>query len=132
MTRNTWIEPVSPEAGGFRRQAGGLVAISRWLSEATPPEASDERQCIPEGCQREAGVRRDFGPDNSETGCDPSGIGLFAHVYSGGIAKLNPRLIAGIPTGWMASPQDDGWGGTSGRGTPLITYPEPLNCKWSH
>ena len=34
--------------------------MSRWSSEATPPEASDETQCIPEGCQRGAGVRTRF------------------------------------------------------------------------
>ena len=34
-------------------QAGGLAAISRWLSEAraTPPEPSGKTQCIPEGCE---------------------------------------------------------------------------------
>ena len=33
-----------------------------------------------------------------DTGCDPSGIGFDASV-TGGVATLNPRLIAGIPPG---------------------------------
>jgi hypothetical protein len=37
-------------------QAGGLIAISRWLSEATPPEwevtTTSSKGRIPEGCQR--------------------------------------------------------------------------------
>ena len=43
-------------------QAGGLPAISRWLSEARaiPPERRDETQCIPKGCQREMVVRTGF------------------------------------------------------------------------
>ena len=62
MTPNTWTERALLEPEGFRCQAGGLPAISRWLSEAraTPPERSDETQCIPEGCQRETGVRARF------------------------------------------------------------------------
>ena len=60
MTPNTWTERALLEPEGFRCQAGGLPAISRWLSEAIPPEASDETQCIPEGCQRGAGVRKRF------------------------------------------------------------------------
>jgi hypothetical protein len=60
MIRDTWIEEVSTEPRGHRCQAGGLVAISRRLSEATPPEERDETQCIPEGCQRGAGVRKRF------------------------------------------------------------------------
>jgi len=45
MTRNISIEASSVEPGGF-------PAISRWLSEATPPEPNDSRVRIPEGCQR--------------------------------------------------------------------------------
>ena len=60
MTRDTLIDIAFPEPEGFPWQASGLLAISRWLSEATPPEASDETQCIPEGCQREAGVPKRF------------------------------------------------------------------------
>jgi hypothetical protein len=37
--------------GSARLQAGGLPAISRWLSETTPPETRDEMNRIPEGCQ---------------------------------------------------------------------------------
>ena len=33
-----------------RLQAGSLPAISRWLSETTPPETRDEMNRIPEGC----------------------------------------------------------------------------------
>jgi len=62
MTPNTWTERALLEPEGFRCQAGGLPAISRWLSDAraTPPERSDETQCIPEGWQRETGVRTGF------------------------------------------------------------------------
>jgi len=31
---------------------GGIRAISRWLSVATPPVTVRKRNCIPEGCQR--------------------------------------------------------------------------------
>jgi hypothetical protein len=60
MIRDTWIDATLPEPEGFPCQAGGLPAISRWLSAAKPPEARDETQCIPEGCQRGAGVRKRF------------------------------------------------------------------------
>jgi hypothetical protein len=33
------------------------------------------------------------------SGCDPSGVARVRAV-TGGVATLNPRLIAGIPSGW--------------------------------
>ena len=40
MTRNIWIEAVFLETGEVAPQAGGLTAISRWLSGAIPPETA--------------------------------------------------------------------------------------------
>ena len=44
MIRNTWIETPAMEPERF-------PAISRWLSEATPPESGVGWDCIPKGCQ---------------------------------------------------------------------------------
>ena len=47
MTQGTKNQEQGPDAP----QAGGLKAISRWLSEATPPDWIRETPRIPEGCQ---------------------------------------------------------------------------------
>ena len=51
------------------------------------------------------------------SGCDPSGIDRAFLRASGGVASLNPRLMAGIPSGWQGrrlderldEKLDDGW-----------------------
>ena len=72
--------------------AGGMPAISRRLSVATPPEASRKHNAS----QRDASARwvrhRRFG---SLAGI-PSGGGSF-WTYSGGVAALNHRLTAAMP-----------------------------------
>ena len=40
------------EPFGGSAESGGFIAISRWLSAATPPDHHAERSRIPEGCQR--------------------------------------------------------------------------------
>ena len=47
MISTDTLEPRPAEPGGF-------PAISRWSSEATPPESNDATYRIPEGCQRAA------------------------------------------------------------------------------
>ena len=86
-------------------QAGGLPAISRWLSEAqaTPPERSDETQCSPKGCQRETGVRTGFRGGQMRGGLR-SLRDRGACAGSGGFGSLNPRLMARIPAGCLPTP----------------------------
>jgi hypothetical protein len=48
-----------------QKDPGGVTAISRWLSEATPPEAIDSSRIDPGG-----------GRSTRESLCDPSGVGI--------------------------------------------------------
>jgi hypothetical protein len=45
------FDGIKTALGSARLQAGGLPAISRWLSGAIPPGPNEKRNCIPEGCQ---------------------------------------------------------------------------------
>jgi hypothetical protein len=52
---------------------------------------------IPEGCQPGRAITDST--KNSGPGCDPSGIEYRVCLVSGGVASLDPRLMADIPSG---------------------------------
>jgi transcriptional regulator with XRE-family HTH domain len=64
----------------------GIAEISRGLSAATPPV----------GCCCVVASRRDA---STKTIWHPSGMRAWSQFRTGGIASLNPRLMAGIPFG---------------------------------
>ena len=74
--------------------AGGVTAISRWLSAATPPEKGCEKQPTPEGVAA---------TERNQDAATPAGVMTNADMESGGVAALNHRLIAGIPAGILKS-----------------------------
>ncbi len=93
----------------------GVQAISRGLSVATPPDGKPNKISTPEGSQS---FLRSPGYHQSEPGI----CGIFGKVSrflgrllrplwgrmrypisTGGVATLNPRLMAGNPTGWNIS-----------------------------
>ena len=76
-----------PRVGAFARKAGGLTAISRWLSGAIPPETVRAGLRIPEGCQPETRVGKTIrdGPvrqglrslrDRARSGAQVPGVSL--------------------------------------------------------
>ena len=66
-------------------QAGGFTAISRGLSAATPPESESDVGSTPAGSQPELLASR--------------WDAISRNVQTGGVASLNPRLIAENPPG---------------------------------
>ena len=78
----------------------GISVISRWLSEATPPERDTTRnKAIPEGLQNEEDeVPNDF-KFHDEEFWHPSGMRRYFATMSGGVAALNHRLITIVPPG---------------------------------
>jgi hypothetical protein len=77
-----------------RRQAGGLKAISRWLSEerATPPVRAKRHNAS----RRDASKLRWQGGISWLASLQDADV---LHTWSGGIASLNHRLIAENPSG---------------------------------
>jgi hypothetical protein len=80
--------------------AGGVAAISRGLSAATPPVSSIKKSGTLKGCQRLElhSVRHDLGRPSGT----PSGCGASLHSVPGvsaRTARLNPRLMAGSLSG---------------------------------
>ena len=75
-----------------RRQAAGLKAISRWLSEerATPPVLAKRHNAS----RRDASKLRWQGGMSWLASLQDADV---LHTWSGGIASLNHRLIAGNP-----------------------------------
>ena len=72
--------------------AGGIAAISRRLSVATPPEARANQHAS----QRDASMHRERFRTLGPLACIPSGCASFG-PYSGGVASLDHRLIAAMP-----------------------------------
>ncbi len=68
------------------------IAISRWLSEATPPESRPIKPSIPEGWQRVRPVAAIL----CFNAVIPPGWIPFS-TRTGGVASLNHRLLAGKP-----------------------------------
>lgn len=87
-----------------RKQAGGLKAISRWLSEerATPPVLAKRPNA-----SRRAGAKRRQPKANASKLRWQGGMSWLAslrdadvlHTLSGGVALFNHRLMAGNPSG---------------------------------
>ena len=70
-----WIKP----------DLGEVIAISRWLSAATPPVRNAHGTFIPKGLQRR---------------WHPSGMHQRpGNAITGGVAALNHRLMAAVPAG---------------------------------
>ena len=83
-----WLMPYA------RPQAGGLEAISRWLSEerATPPDLAMR----PNASRRDASKLRWQGGMSWLPSLQDADVLL---TLSGGVALLNHRLMAGNPSG---------------------------------
>ncbi len=75
-----------------KRQAGGLTAISRWLSEAIPPDACRPIVVHPAGMPAMQG--------QFLWCCDPFRVALFMGTGSAGTLR-DPGLIARIPAGLL-------------------------------
>jgi len=97
------MESILPRTS-VRRQAGGLKAISRWLSEerATTPVRAKRPNA-----SRRAGTKRRQPKANASKlrwQCGRSWLASLQdadvlHTLSGGVASLNHRLMAGNPSG---------------------------------
>jgi hypothetical protein len=74
----------------------GKKASSRWLSEATPPDAVPKN---PSASRRDARWGHVLQPDRPVVpeSAIPAGMGIFYNSLSGGVAALNHRLLAGKP-----------------------------------
>jgi len=83
------------------RQPGGLPAVSRGLSAATPPVGCDGNVPTPAGSQR--ALKHNVFINIQRNNCDPSRVGTLSPL-SGGVAALNPRLMAKTPPGLNSSP----------------------------
>ena len=82
----------------------GMSAISRWSSEATPPEHGSRPFPHPGGMPD---VRLGVGfSHRSSSGvfCHPSGMGSSWQSSPGGVAPLDHRLWAATPAGWRSGP----------------------------
>ena len=100
---HSYSEPESglrpADAGSSDFQSGGtpigVRAISRGLSEATPPVWT-ERETAP---RRGASLADSNEETRRRNAATPSGPGATRDEFSGGVAALNPRLIAEAPYG---------------------------------
>jgi len=82
----------------------GVPAISRGLSAAIPPVGVKANR-TPEGCQQtRAWISALSNDDFLPIAATPAGSNI-AETDSGGIAALNPRLMAGTPMGSRAREQ---------------------------
>ena len=79
--------------------AGGMKAISRRLSAATPPEPHANQNAS----QRDASIHRERCRKLAPLAGIPSRCGCFG-AYSGGVTALNHRLIAAMPPASDLSP----------------------------
>jgi len=75
---------------------GGIVAISRWLSGAIPPEGKKNDFDTPEGLQQ-------MGSKSHATCLHPFRVLIIMVQLSGGIASLNHRLMSVTPSGSVRS-----------------------------
>jgi len=123
MSGNSLMNSVGSESS----TPAGVPAISRGLSEATPPVTNQKTNCTPEGCQQRPSlkaarpVRRiaaatlpgsnsNFGRLNRgcrsaqppANGCDPSGVGLLA-TFVRAPAIFCANSVNRDPTGERAS-----------------------------
>ncbi len=78
----------------------GVTEISRWSSEAIPPDRDCPARPIPEGWQNRLKLPHAGTRSESCVSGIPSGCGTGRARLSGGVASLNHRLIADIPPGW--------------------------------
>ena len=69
---------------------GGVIEISRWLSEATPPVRTERYSQPRRGCSRS---------DHKAKSNTLSGCRYVDFFLTGGIALLNPRLMTATPPG---------------------------------
>ncbi len=101
MSASSWW-PSKIIAGEFRilHHTGGMPACSRWSSEAIPPEHTSHGISAP---RRGASKRRphravEFIRPSHRAGT-PAGVWFNSEPGSGGVASLNHRLQAWIPSG---------------------------------
>ena len=89
----------------------GVPGISRGLSEAIPPKLARRCRSTLEGSQFRRRNTAESEVAKYDLGCwHPSGVQCRIRILTGGIASLNPRLMAATPHGVKAR---DGGGGVS-------------------
>ena len=89
------VQPLS-----FVSHPGGMPAISRGLSGAIPPEHAHTNVPIPEGSQPWVIAPQCSFDRTHPPGWHPSGMHDLVRTVSGGVAPLNPRLMAFKPPAW--------------------------------